>query len=42
MIWKIVKWITLVIGVLISGIFIGIIGNMGIMYYLLEYLNVSI
>jgi len=42
MIWKIVKWTTLVIGVLISGILIGLIGNMGIAYYLLEFLNVSI
>jgi len=42
MIWKIVKWTTLVMGILICGIIIGLIGNMGIAYYLLEFLNVSI
>lgn len=42
MIWKIVRWIVLVMGILICGISIGIIGNIGITYYLLEFLNVSI
>jgi hypothetical protein len=42
MIRKIVKGIVLVIGVMTCGFGIGLIGSMGIMYYLFEYLNVSI
>ena len=39
---KTVEWIVLIVIVLVSGLMIGLIGNIGIMYYLLEYLNVSI
>jgi len=37
-----IEWIVLVIGVLICGTMIGLMGNIGIMWYLFEYLNVSI
>ena len=36
------KWIVLCFMILLCGTIIGLMGNIGIMYYLLEYLNVSI
>ena len=39
---EIAKWIVLVMMILLCGIMIGLIGNIGIMWYLLEYLNIPI